>query len=134
VQSIQELLRLHDCWVTIEGMAVGPTARGVRDNKKGGGGASPSHPEQSRLVFEGHDLSAHDGGALLESHDVPYRGLALPLHRHHAGNLDDRILLCLREMALQRVIDSWSPLSCEDIDDSFLWTCPQSDGGIGQAC
>jgi len=46
-------------------------------------------------------LSPDNGGARAQGHDVFHDGLALALDRDHAGNLDDGVDGCIREMALR---------------------------------
>ena len=56
--------------------------------------------QERGLVVKGHDLGAHDGRAGLERQHVAHRGGVLALLRHHAGDLDYRVLLRLGEVPL----------------------------------
>ena len=53
--------------------------------------------QQLFLLCEAQDLGAHDAGAGLQGEDGADEGLLLALPLHHGGDLDDRVLVRLRE-------------------------------------
>ena len=53
--------------------------------------------QQLFLLCEAQDLGAHDAGAGLQGEDGTDEGLRLALPLHHGGDLDNRVLVRLRE-------------------------------------
>ena len=71
--------------------------------------------EHVLLAAEGHDLSPDYGSACVQGQDILDNGSALALHCDHAGDLNDRILLCLREMTLPELHMSVAALWMMDL-------------------
>ena len=59
-------------------------------------------PRQQQLALrrKAHDLRADDGRAAAQRHHIFDDGLALPMHRYKRRNLDDRVVLGVRKVAL----------------------------------
>ena len=103
-----------------------------------------AHPQHGGLVLKGHDLGAHDGRAAVERHHVAHNGAALALHRHQAGDLDDRVLLRLWEAALRSPLTPSAARLPGQIGSTAarlqLWPAPKQarqchgDMGLGQPC